>query len=501
MTVAQPLTALFLKIIICLTCMICGQKSQAANPPNIIFILSDDLGWGDLGCYGQKEILTPNIDRVASEGMRFTNAYAGNSVCAPSRSCLMQGLHPGHARVRGNTYKGYREGLFKDDTTVAEVLKSKGYTTGIFGKWGLGLSNQPDAVPTEQGFDEFVGYLNQRKAHSYYPAYLWTDKSKIKFPKHAGHNHRQQSLYDDAGRVRPHGIENPNDAQYSFDLIHAKSLDFIHAHHTKPFFLYLAPTIPHGPVIVPELGPYKDKDWSIGAKEWAGMITRLDTAIGEILALLKKYDIDDNTLILFAADNGHCNDGYDRDKSVTSISDQFNSYGPTRGHKGQSYDGAFRVPALARWPGKIAPGQVSNLPWAFWDFLPTAAEVAGIAATDFPTTDGVSILPTLLGKNADQQQHDYLYWEYGGSQAIRTGNYFAHRTKGGSVELYDLSTDPQQKQNIASTKKDLAAKALTWMNDSHTPSTVWPSPGESNTDYKARLKKLAIPPNPVNIND
>ena len=491
-------------LLICILCFISGQRIQAA-PPNIIFILSDDLGWGDLGCYGQKEILTPNIDRIAAEGMRFTNAYAGNSVCAPSRSCLMQGLHPGHARVRGNAYRGYREGLFKDDTTVAEVLKSAGYTTGLFGKWGLGLRGQPDAVPTKQGFDEFFGYLNQSKAHSYYPAYLWENKSKIEFPGHAGHDHKQQSLYDNTGRVRPHGIENPTDARYSFDLIHSRSLDFIRRHgrqdREQPFFLYLAPTIPHGPLIVPELGPYKDKEWAIGAKEWAGMVTRLDAAVGDVLALLEELDLDNNTLILFASDNGHCNDGYDRDKSVTTIGDHFNSYGPTRGLKGESYDGAFRVPAIAHWPGVIEPGQVNDHPWAFWDFLPTAAEVAGIPAADIPTTDGVSILPTLTGNPDAQEQHKYLYWEYGGSQAIRTGKYFAHRTKGGSVEIYDLEKDPQQKNNLATTRTALAAKVLIWMIQSHTPSTVWPSPGETKAEYKARLKAAGIPPHPVNLDD
>jgi arylsulfatase A-like enzyme len=496
-----------LKLTVTLTAVLAAFSADArlseGTEPNIIFILSDDLGWGDLGCYGQEQILTPNIDRLAAEGMRFTNAYAGNSVCAPSRSCLMQGLHPGHARVRGNAYKGYREGLFKNDVTVAEVLHEAGYATGLFGKWGLGLSSQPDAVPTNQGFDEFFGYLNQRKAHSYYPAYLWEKKSKIEFPKHVGHDHKQQSQYDAEGSVRPHGIENPNDAQYSFDLIHARSLDFIRRHairdRAQPFFLYLAPTIPHGPLIVPELGPYKDKDWSIGAKEWAGMVTRLDAAVGDVLALLEELDLDDNTLLLFAADNGHCNDGYDRDKSVTSIGDHFNSYGPTRGLKGESYDGAFRVPAIARWPGKISPGQINDHSWAFWDFLPTAAEVAGIPAAELPPTDGVSILPTLIGSHAAQAQHNYLYWEYGGSQAIRTGKYFAHRTKGGPVEIYDLEKDPQQKNDLATANKKLAAKVLIWMNASHTPSTVWPTPGESTPDYRARLKKLGIPPYPVNI--
>jgi len=276
--------------------------SVVAEKPNIIFILSDDLSWGDLGCYGQKEILTPNIDRLANEGMRFTNAYAGNSVCAPSRSCLMQGLHPGHARVRDNSYKGYREGLKKDDVTVAEVLKEAGYATGIFGKWGLGLSGQEGAIPTLQGFDSFFGYLNQRKAHSYYPAFLWNKAKRVSYPAHAGHDHHLQSQYDKAGYVIPNGISNPSDARYSFDEIHARSLDFIRNHRDKTFFLYLAPTIPHGPIIVPELGIYKDKPWAIGHKEWAGMVTRLDQGVGDVLNLLKELKLDEKTIIFFASD-------------------------------------------------------------------------------------------------------------------------------------------------------------------------------------------------------
>lgn len=473
-----------------------AAQQSSAQRPNIVFILSDDLSWGDLGCYGQEKIRTPNIDRLASEGMRFTNAYAGNSVCAPSRSCLMQGLHPGHARVRGNAYRGYRHALQHDDVTVAMVLKDAGYQTGLFGKWGLALSDQP-GIPNRKGFDEFFGYLNQRKAHSYYPAFLWDNTKKVPYPQHAGHGHRQQSKYDTAGRVKPSGIQDPAQARYSFDEIHRKSLDFVRLRHEQPFFLYLAHTIPHGPVIVPELGPYQNEDWPIGHKEWAGMVTRLDSAVGELLELLKKLEIDEQTLIVFASDNGHSAHGYNRDKKVASIGDQFQSYGPTRGRKGDSYDGAFRVPALARWPGKIAPGRVSDQVWAFWDFLPTAAELAGVESPK--NIDGLSIVPTLLGRADQQRTHEYLYWEYNQNQAIRTGNWFAHRKNGGRVELYDLSQDPQQKNDLAGENPKLAARILRWMNDSHTPSEVWPSPGESGSEFQKRLKRDGIPPRPTNI--
>lgn len=477
----------------------CVTNAAKPDRPNIVLIISDDLSWGDLGCYGQKQIRTPNIDRLAKEGLRFTNAYAGNSVCAPSRSCLMQGLHPGHARVRGNAYKGYREGLAKDDVTVAEILQDAGYTTGMFGKWGLGLMGQPDAIPNRQGFDQFFGYLNQRKAHSYFPPFLWDNTTKVNYPAHAGHNHKLQSLYDEAGLVIPRGIANRQQARFSFNEIHERSLDFIRQHKDQPFFLYLAHTLPHGPAIAPQLGPYRDKPWAIGHKEWASMVSRLDQGVGDVVDLLENLDIDKNTIVLFASDNGHSTHGYDRDKSVTPIGKHFNSFGPTRGRKGDSYDGAFRVPAVARWPGKIAAGTVSDHTWAFWDFLPTAAEIAGVAESAIPKTDGVSFRPTLLGRAGEQPPHDYLYWEYNQNQAVRTGDWFAHRKSGGQVELYDLKTDPQQQNNVAPKHQKLVTLIDLWMLESHSSSDVWPSPGESVKDFQARLQKAGIPSREVNI--
>ena len=473
--------------------------THADHRPNIIFILSDDLSWGDLGCYGQKQILTPNIDRLAREGMRFTNAYAGNSVCAPSRSCLMQGLHSGHARVRGNSYNGYREGLAKDDVTVAEVLQRAGYRTGLFGKWGLGLSGQPEAVPNKQGYDSFFGYLNQRKAHSFYPPFLWNNSKRVPYPAHEGHDHRAQSAYDTKGRVLPKGITEPSKARNSFDEIHTRSLKFIRDNKDRPFFLYLAHTLPHGPVISPDLGTYKDKPWAIGHKEWAAMVTHLDRGVGEVITLLKELKIDENTLIFFASDNGHSAHGYNRDKKVTSIGDHFQSYGPTRGRKGDSYDGAFRVPAIARWPGKIKPGLVSDHIWAFWDFLPTAAQLANIPAKKLPEHDGISILPTLLGRKGIQPVHEYLYWEFNQRQAIRHGSWFGHRKSGGKVELYDLEADPQQRNNLAAKNPKIVKQMERWMRESHSPSDVWPSPGETKPAFLKRLQDAGVPKRPRNI--
>ena len=358
---------------------------------------------------------------------------------------------------------------------------------------------QPEAIPNRQGFDEFFGYLNQRKAHSYFPPLLWNNMERVDYPAHAGHDHKQQSLYDKAGLVIPHGIVDRKQARFSFNEIHSRSLDFIRNHHDKPFFLYLAHTLPHGPAIAPQLGPYRDKPWAIGHKEWAAMVTRLDQGVGDVLELLNELGIDDNTLVLFASDNGHSTHGYDRDQSVTPIGEHFNSFGPTRGRKGDSYDGAFRVPALARWPGRITPETVSNHTWTFWDFLPTAAAVAGVPESSLPTTDGISFLPELLGHSEDQRPHDYLYWEYNQNQAVRTGNWFAHRQCGGEVELYDLNVDPQQRNDLATKHQKLVLRVSKWMDESHSPSDVWPSPGESAKDFEARLRQAKIPPREANI--
>ncbi len=490
-------TAIFLLFSYCTN----AQKIQRA--PNIIFILADDLSWGDLGCYGQKKISTPNIDRIAKEGIKFTQAYAGNSVCAPSRSCLMQGKHPGHARVRDNSYKSYRESLQDGDFTVAMLLKQAGYKTGLFGKWGLSNHNQP-GIPNKMGFDEFYGYLNQQQAHTFYPEFLYHNQEKIYFPENGEHykleNYSRNSPYDEKGKVMPIGIKDPSKAKYSFDFYCEKSLDFVRQNKNNPFFLDLAYTIPHGPLIVPDLGEYKDKDWPIQHKEWAAMITRMDTEVGKLLNLLSELGLDENTIIFFASDNGNSSQGYQdryiKDKSSPSLNDFFNLKSPTRGEKGDTYDGAFHVPAMVRWPGHIAPNQVSDHIWAFWDFLPTASEIAGVEAPS--DIDGISILPALLGKGK-QKQHDYLYWEYKQAQVIRDGKWFAHRESGGQVELYDLISDPQQSKNLSNKNPDIVKKMDEIMRKAHTPSDVWPSPGETPEQFKKRLKQNNIPERPNNL--
>ena len=495
----------FLMPAICLLSLACKSKQPEEPPkPNIIFILSDDLSYGDLGCYGQEKIKTPNIDRLASEGIRFTNAYAGCAVCAPSRSSLMEGKHQGHARVRGNAHAGFRESLRPGDYTVAMLLQENGYKTGLFGKWGLAVHDQP-GLPNNMGFDEFYGYLNQQHAHTYYPEFLYNNRERLYYPENRYHylkdNYSRASSYDNDGKVIPNGLEgNAADAKNSFDEYCKRSLDFVRENKDNPFFMYLAYTIPHGPLIVPELGEYKDKDWDIQYKEWAAMVSRMDTEVGKLLALLDELELDDNTVIFFAADNGLSSQGYEarylKEKQGPTLSEFFNHAPPVKGLKGGSDDGSFRVPAMVRWPGKVAPGQVSSYIWAFWDFLPTAADIIGVNPP--AATDGISILPVLTGEG-EVKEHEYLYWEYAQNQAVRMGKWFGHRVSGKEVELYDLEADPQQSNDLSAINKALAERIAKIMDDSHTPSDVWPSPGETSEQFKARLKEANVPERPNNL--
>jgi len=474
-----------------MTCMLAACNNNSGNKPNIVFILVDDLGYGDIGCYGQEKIETPHIDRLANEGMRFTQAYAGNAVCAPCRSSLMQGLHPGHARIRGNSYKDYRETLREGDFTVAMMLQEAGYKTGLFGKWGLGLHNQY-GIPSRMGFDEFFGYLNQRQAHCHYPEFLYHNEERVYFPENGTHhlieNYKGEQSYDENGVCFPLGIDDPSKASYAFDLYCEKSLDFVRKNKENPFFLYLAYTPPHGSYIVPELGIYKDKEWSLSHKVYASMITRVDTEVGRLMQLLKELNLDENTLVVFASDNGNTNGNAKEGEIPTRLF--FADESPRAGQKGDIRDGAFHVPAIARWPSHIAPGQVSDHIWALWDFLPTAADITGVSTPD--GLDGNSILPTLLGLPEEQEKHAFLYWEYKVEQAVRMSNWYGYKNKKGVLEIYDLEKNPLQDVDLSSQYPDIAKRIDEIMNQEHTPSDVWPSPGESEEAFRQRMDQLGI---------
>jgi arylsulfatase A-like enzyme len=437
-----------------------AQAAQLQEPPNIIFIMADDLGYGDLGCYGQQQIQTPNIDRLAREGMRFTDAYAGSTVCAPSRCVLMTGLHSGHAFIRGND----RIPLRPEDVTVADVLKGAGYATGIIGKWGLG---EPDTsgVPNRQGFDWWFGYLNQRLAHNYYPETLWRNETEVRIE----------------GNVVANNVATQR-AQYSHDLFTRDALEFLNEHRQRRFFLYLAYTIPHANnegreqgMEVPSDEPYTDRDWPQPQKNQAAMITRLDRDIGVLMDRLRELNLDERTLVFFTSDNGpHREGGGDPDF--------FDSNGPLRGIKRDLYEGGIRVPMIARWPGHIQAGATSDLPWAFWDVLPTLAELAGAQAP--AGVDGISVLPTLLGEatvGRPQPRHEYLYWEFhegGFKQAVRMGPYKGVRPAvGAPLEIYDLSADLAEANNLAEREAEITAQIENILAKARTDSPYWPVQG------------------------
>ena len=432
-------------------------KTARPTRPNIIFIMADDLGYGDLGCYGQKNIKTPNLDRMASEGMRFTSFYAGSTVCAPARCVLMTGLHTGHCYIRGNG----KVNLRPSDVTVAEVLRPAGYRSALVGKWGLGHEGST-GVPTRQGFDYFFGYLDQRHAHNYYPSFLMRNEKRVPL----------RNVVPGEGKWGQ-GVATKK-VDYSHDLVAEEALSFVDRSKDKPFFLYLALTIPHANneagrrgMEVPELGIYKDKDWPEPVKGHAAMITRMDRDIGRLLARLKRHGIDKNTLVMFTSDNGpHHEGGYNPNIN--------NSSGPLRGTKRALFDGGIRVPLIARWPGTVKAGSTSEHAGYFADLMPTAADLAGQKTPK--GIDGLSFMPTLLGKK--QAQHEFLYWEFfegGFKQAVRHGRFKAiRRGADAPLALYDLSEDIGEKNNVAGNHPQVIARIEGYLKTARTPSKHWP---------------------------
>jgi arylsulfatase A-like enzyme len=431
------------------------------RPPNVVFILADDLGYGDLGCYGQKQLRTPNIDRLAGEGMRFTQAYAGATVCAPSRCALMTGLHGGHMRIRGNK----KVPLRAEDFTAAELFKQTGYATALCGKWGLG-QHDDEGAPNKHGFDFFFGYADQTHAHNYYSEYLWKNDQKVALPNvvPAAPNWKVGQGVASERKV------------WSHDLIEAEALKWIRANHQKPFFLYLAITLPHANnegkqagMEVPSTAAFAEKDWPAPEKGKAEMIRRMDEGVGAVMGLLKELNVDNNTLVIFASDNGPHNEG-----GVKSTF--FQSSGPLRGTKRDLYEGGIRVPFIARWPGKVPAGVTSDVVTAFWDFLPTAADIAGATDRLPKDLDGRSILPTLLGK--EQKPPAYLYFEFherGFDQAVRFGDWKAVRLGFGQpIELYDLKSDLGETKNVAAARPDVVKQAEALMASARSDSADFP---------------------------
>ncbi|MGJ1422045.1 arylsulfatase [Sphingobacterium spiritivorum] len=457
------LTAAFL----CLSTI--GLKAQERKP-NIVFILADDLGYGDLGAYGQKQIQTPNIDRLAAEGMKFEQFYAGTSVCAPSRSSLMTGQHTGHTYIRGNREiepEG-QQPLADSVQTFVQLLQKAGYATGAFGKWGLGMVGTTGA-PDQKGFDEFYGYNCQRQSHRYFPTHLW---------------HNDQ-------RVELQGNDLKNKVQYAPALIQEQTLRFIDAHKDEPFFLFIPTVLPHAElsgiddehyqkyVSRFEETPHKGNDYGPGATvtgyasvakpraTFASMVSRMDAYVGQVLKKLDDLGLTENTIVIFSSDNGAHREG-----GADPVF--FNSSGGLRGYKRDLYEGGIRTPFIVKWPDKVKPHSTSEFTGAFWDVMPTLLDITGAGKARY--TDGVSLVPTLLGKTNEQQQHPYLYWEFhedGGRQAVRTGDWKAVKLQVKNkqktvTELYNLKKDPAEKKNVAAENPERVRQLENIMNQAHT---------------------------------
>ena len=460
------------------------------SKPNIVYILADDLGFGELGCYGQKKIRTPNLDALAASGMRFTQHYSGSPVCASSRCVLMTGKHTGHAYIRGNTEVGgwgpeFPEGqtpLISEEVTIAELLKQQGYATAAIGKWGLG---GPGSVghPNFQGFDLFYGYLCQRVAHNYYPTHLWWnhDVDILGNTYFKAHQRIKKVPQQPAGWNRYKG------KVYATDRMIQWAEKFIDENKTQPFFLYYPTVVPHVALQVPEdsLSEYEsefeetpylgNKGYTPHPKPraaYAAMITRMDRNVGRILAKLKEHGLTDNTIVMFSSDNGPTYNGGVEPKF-------FKSAGPLRGLKGSTFEGGLRVPMIASWPGKIKAGSTTEHVSAFQDVLPTICELANQSVPK--DIDGVSFLPTLLGNDEAQKQHEFLYWELKRQQSVRAGKWKLYRkaNKQGEIRqqlLFDLESDIGEKNDLSDSMPEQLARMLSIAKQARFPSKQFPSP-------------------------
>lgn len=449
----------------------CSSSSEPADnsKPNIVLILADDLGYGDLSCYGQEVLHTPNIDQMASEGVMFTNHYTGSTVCAPSRASLLTGLHTGHVSVRGNRPEMQ---LYDEEITLGEIMKQAGYVTGAIGKWGVG-SPPPVDDPERNGFDSFYGYINMWHAHNFYPEFLYRNGMKENLPGN-------KLLLIDGQNPWAELAEGTGVAKkkvtYVHDLFNKEALEFITASKDTSFFLYLAYNVPHANneagrmfedgMEVPDYGEFADRDWPNPEKGFASMIRNLDNSVGLINNRLIKLGLADNTLVIFFSDNGPHEEGNHK-------VDFFNSSGHLRGKKRDLYEGGIKTPFIAKWPRKIKPGTASGHISCFWDFLPSFCELAGVQVPE--NIDGISFIPAMTGKHEIQEEHPYMYWEFyeaGGKQAVRKGNWKGVRldvSKGETYfELYELSTDPAEELNIADKHPEIVRDMLKIMEESHT---------------------------------
>ena len=480
-------------LLICFTGCKETQKTEIASKeedkPNIVFILVDDMGYGDLGCYGQETLTSPNIDKMASEGMLFTQHYAGSTVCAPSRAALLTGKHTGHTSVRGNSPEGQL--LADDEITIAELLNGKGYKSAVIGKWGVGNHPEPND-PARNGFEHAYGYVNMWHAHNFYPEFLYRNGVKEILK-----GNETDWAYDyEEGMKEGTGVAKIKET-YAVDKLQQDALKFITDNKENPFFLYYCLNIPHANneagyftgdgMEVPNYGEFEAKKWPNQEKGFASTIRIIDNSVAEIEAKLKELGIADNTIIVFVSDNGPHNEGGHKEE-------YFNSNGIYRGSKRDLYEGGIRVPLIVKWPGKIKPGTVAKNPVATWDFLATFADIVN---ADVPkNTDGISFLPTLLGNTAEQKQHDYLYWafyELGGRQAIRAGDWklirLNVRDKAIPVveELYNINLDPSELKNVVQQNPDKVKELQDLMKKAHTEHnllSLFSNEGDAETRFE-----------------
>jgi arylsulfatase A-like enzyme len=452
--------------------VLASLSALAAEKPNLIWVMADDLGYAELGCYGQKVIQTPYLDEMAREGMRFTQFYAGATVCAPSRSVLMTGLHHGHTRVRGNAGPGnpLAQALRENDLTVAKLLQQNGYATALIGKWGLGdVGGGESGLPRKQGFDYFFGYLNQVHAHNHFPDFLWRNEEKVRLP----------NVVTPVGKAGGGYTAEPK--VYADDLFADEALKYVTENQGRPFFLYWSMVVPHANneragalkdgAEVPDYGPYAGKDWPNPDKGHAAMITRLDSYVGRLRQKLQELGIAKNTLVIFTGDNGPHNESR---HDLT----RFQPSGPFSGIKRSLKEGGIREPTIACWPGKIAPGSVSKHVAYFGDWLATAADMAGAKVP--AGLDSISFAPTLLGHDSAQKDHEFLYWEFherGFSQAaLYQGRWKGIREQrlDAPMALYDLESDPGETKDVAAEHPEIAAKLDAYLKTARSDSPDWP---------------------------
>ena len=483
-----------------------AQRPLSGTEPNLVVILADDLSYRDLSIWGQSRFSTPNLDRLAAEGVRFTQAYAGAPECAPSRGTLMTGLHTGHASVRDNRSARGQDHLADSDETIAEMLKQSGYATGFFGKWGIGLPDTP-GTPDNQGFDEAFGFYDQRRAHTFFPHYLFRNGRKVDYPGNFGFDMRHMyednqtppgsrdssAHYDSDGRLIPPGVPDRSQAVYSEDVLEDAAIGFVRRNKDRPFFLYFATQLPHGPVVTDALGSFLNRaDFpSTAHKEWASMVLRIDRFAGELVDVLRSLGIRDRTLVVFASDNGYSMCGYfARGNQSANWPDDpfFRNKGPFRGGKFSLLEGGIRIPFFVNWPGAIRAG-VSSVPVWLVDLLPTFAELAG--TNPVPSNDGSSLVPLLSGDPGRFASDRPLYWENAREQAVRMGPWKAYRpTPDEPMELFLVEEDVRCERDLSHAYPDVVAEMERIMHREHVDHPWYWNPAETSADFR-RKESLA----------